>query len=140
VDRQDRAGRQNIDVLGLDLFAIARVDDWHSRRSAEYLGKHAVAIWRQVGEDHERQPAAGWKRFEKLLQRLDPARRGTNADDRKAGHHDIHPSSLRGFDPTPRLHPFKRMFGASVPNAARRNCFPVQVIETQGNAGLWRGV
>ena len=81
-------------MLGLDLFTIARVDNRHPGRAAKDLGKHAFAVRRQMSEDHERHPVPGRARFEELLQRLDTARRGTNADDGKARHHGFR---LRGY-------------------------------------------
>src|SRR5215468_5167421 len=91
-DRQDGAGRQDIDVLGLDLFAVLRVDDWHTGRPAEYLGEHAFAVGRQMCENHKCQPVTGWKGLKELLQRFDTTGRGTYADDGEAGHHDFSPS------------------------------------------------
>src|SRR5215472_16968849 len=91
-DRQNGAGRQNIDMFGLDLFTVSRIDDRHSSRAAEYFRKHTLAVRRQMREDHKRHPIAGGHRLEKLLQRLDTARRSTNADDGEAGHHCFSPS------------------------------------------------
>jgi len=83
-DRQDRARRQHIDMLRFNFFAIPRVENRHPGRPAENLGKHAFAVRRQMSDDHKRQPITGRDGFEELLQRLDTARRGTNADDGKA--------------------------------------------------------
>src|SRR6516164_1413690 len=79
-------------MLGLDLVAVPRVDDRHSGRTAQNLGEHAFAVRRQVSEDYKRQPVGGRDGFEELLERLDTARRGTDADDGEAGHHVFSPS------------------------------------------------
>ena len=92
---QDRARRQNIDMLRLDPLAILGFDDRHPRGAAEDLGKHAVAVRRQMSDDHEGQAAICRNGFEKFLQRLDSARRGADTDDRESRRHK---STLRCLD------------------------------------------
>ena len=92
-DGQDRAGRENIDMLRFDHFAVPCVDDRHFGSAADDLGQHALAIGRKVGHDHKAHAVIGRHGLEEPLQRLDATRRGTDPDDRKIGHHGFSPRS-----------------------------------------------
>jgi hypothetical protein len=71
-DRQDGAGRQHIDVFRLDPFAVPSLENRHPRSTAQDLGKHALAVPRQVRDNDERQPVVGRNRPEELLRASTP--------------------------------------------------------------------
>src|ERR1700730_4371953 len=84
---QDRAGWQNVDMLRFYRLVVSCVDHRHSGSAPEDLGQQAVAVWRQVGDDHKGHAVLGRRGSKKSLQRLYPARRGTDAHDRKMRRH-----------------------------------------------------
>ena len=83
LDSQDRAGWQNVDMLRFDRLVVSCVDHRHLGSAAEDLGQQAVAVRRQVGNDDKGHAVLGRHGPEKSFQRLYPARRGTDAHDRK---------------------------------------------------------
>jgi hypothetical protein len=71
---EDRARRQNIDMLRLNPLAVPGFDNWHLGGAAEDLGQHALAVRRQMGDDHKGEPIASGDGPEELFECLDPAR------------------------------------------------------------------
>jgi len=74
-------------MLRFDRLVVSCVDHRHSGSAPEDLGQQAVAVWRQVGDDHKGHAVLGRRGSKKSLQRLYPARRGTDAHDRKMRRH-----------------------------------------------------
>jgi hypothetical protein len=64
---KDRTRRQYVDVPRLDIDTISRFDDRHLGGATEDLGKHAVAVGRQMSDDDKRQPVLGRDRLEEML-------------------------------------------------------------------------
>ena len=89
--RQDCAGWQNVDMLRFDRLIVSCVDHRHSGSAPEDLGQQAVAVWRQVGDNHKTHGVLGRHGSKKCLQRLDPTGRGTDAHDRKMRRHSSEP-------------------------------------------------
>jgi hypothetical protein len=74
-------------MLRFGQLVVSRVDHRHLGGAAEDLGEQAVAVGRQVRDDNKRHAILGRHGSKKCLQRLDSARRGADADDRKMRRH-----------------------------------------------------
>jgi len=90
-DGQDRAGRENIDMVRFDQLTVPCVDYRHMASAADDLGQQAIAVRREVGDDHKSHAVVRRHGSEECLQRLDPARRGADADDGKMRRHSSDP-------------------------------------------------
>jgi hypothetical protein len=90
-DGQARAGWENIDMLRFDRLTVSCVGYRHLASSADDLGQHAIAVRREVGDDHKAHAVVRRHGSEECLQRLDPTGRGTDAHDRKMRRHGSDP-------------------------------------------------
>jgi hypothetical protein len=87
VDGQGRVRRQNMNLLWLNHLAVSGVEDRHRRGAAEYLGQHAFVAGGKVSHNDKGRAALGRHSLEELLQCLDAARRGADADNGQMGCH-----------------------------------------------------
>ena len=75
-------GRDHVDAVRLDLHPVPDLRDLHRGEALEQLGHDPLVRRVQVLDDDEGQAAAVRHVPEELLQRLQPAGRGADADDR----------------------------------------------------------
>ncbi len=94
VRRGDRlAGRDDVDVVGLDPRRVAHLVHRHGRRALQDRRQQALVVDREVHDDDEGEAGLGRRRFEESLQGGDSARRSAEADHRQhrvgAGRHGV---------------------------------------------------
>jgi hypothetical protein len=82
-------GGNDVHAIGAHRHAIFGLDDRHRRRALQDLGQQAGMAGIEMRHQHESQAAVVWQMVKKLLERLQPAGRGTDADDRKARAFDV---------------------------------------------------
>ena len=80
-DGQVRIGRDHVDVVGLDLHPVFRLDDLHLGVPPEQFRHHAFVGRFQVRHEDERQAGVRGQVGEELREGLEPARRAAHADD-----------------------------------------------------------
>ena len=80
-DGQVLVGRDHVDAVRLDLHPVLDLDDRHGGGALEQLRQHALVRRVQVLDDDEGHAAALRHVLAKLLERLQPAGRGADADD-----------------------------------------------------------
>ncbi len=97
-DRQDRIGRQDVDLVRLDLLAILRGNDGHRGVPRENFGEHAFAVRREMGDDDKRHSRFGRHVLEKAFERAKAAGGGADANDRELRSRD-HRDGLIGSFP-----------------------------------------
>ena len=104
-DVQGRAGRKNIDMLRFDPLTVSCVDYRHTASAADDLGQQAIAVRREVGDNHKSDAVVRRHGSEERFQRLYPARRSADADDGKMRRHSSDPqtSTLPSINADPRL-------------------------------------
>ena len=85
VDRDVRVGRDHVDVVGLDGGAVRGLADRHRRGLGQRVAQEARVRGIEVLDEHERHAAVGGEVLEELGERVQPSRRGADADDRKRG-------------------------------------------------------
>jgi hypothetical protein len=88
-------GRYDINVAGPNDHAVGDLDDRHRGKSLQELGERAVVVRREVLNDDDGHAAVGGHMGEEFLQRLEPARRTADTDDREIGPFDL---SAAGVD------------------------------------------
>ena len=81
LDGHELLWRDQVDGVRLDGHAVFRLVDLHLRVLAQDVGHQALVVGREVLHHHEAQSAVGRHTAEKLLQRLQAARGGADADD-----------------------------------------------------------
>jgi len=74
-------GRDQVDVIGLDEHAVRDLGEHHGGVLREDLGEHALVVGREVLHQDERRAGVDGHGVEEPLVRLEPARRGADADD-----------------------------------------------------------
>ena len=92
--REVAVGRDDVDVIRLDVHFVFDLHDAHSGMLAEQFGGQTLVRRIQVLDQHKGHVRIGWHRGEELFERVQPARRCTDADDRKTR---LAPSRRLGF-------------------------------------------
>ena len=87
-NRQQLARWNDVHVIGFDRLAVRRFDDRHPSGALEDRCHCTGVFRRKVRQQYERHSGIGRHCFQQLLQRFEPARGRTDADDR-------HPTDLR---------------------------------------------
>lgn len=72
-------------MVGLYLYSVNRVVDWHSGKPGKDLAEHAFAIWAHMGNHHEGDACIDRHGLEQPLQGIDAAGGRSDADNGEAG-------------------------------------------------------
>ena len=91
-------GRDDVNVIRLHAHAVADFVDGELRGAGEQCGEPALVLGVEVRDEDQRQPGARRQGGEQLRERLQPARRSTNADDGAALLPARSRLGRRGFD------------------------------------------
>jgi hypothetical protein len=79
--REVLAGRNDVNVVGLDLRAVGGLGDGQGGAGLEQVGQFTLVVGVQVLHEHERHAGILRERFEERLHGPQPARAGPDADD-----------------------------------------------------------
>ena len=82
-DAQVRVGRNDIDVIGLDPLIVRDLAHRQRRGACQELRERAFVLRIEMLHQHEPHARIERQMREQLRERLEPARRGADADDRK---------------------------------------------------------
>jgi hypothetical protein len=81
--RKHRRRRDHVEMVGLDGHSIGGLGHGHGRYTREQLHHRALVRWIEVHDHDESQPRIRGHVAEQLTQRLQPARRSAEGDDRR---------------------------------------------------------
>jgi hypothetical protein len=73
-------GRDDINVVWLDVLIFSHLRDRHGRKRLQHLGHDAGLAGAQMNDNNKSQPAVTWQRRQQSLERLEPPGGGANPD------------------------------------------------------------
>lgn len=80
VDGHEMVRWDDVDVIGLDRHVILDLNDGHGGVSGQQPDHEALVRRIEMRHQHKGDPAFGWHRSQELLERIQPAGRGSDAD------------------------------------------------------------
>ena len=78
-----RVGRDDVDMIALDQYAVADLSDRHRGGAAQRLRQQAVVLRIEMLDENERHAGIGRQTGQELREGFQPSRRGSNTDDWK---------------------------------------------------------
>src|SRR5262249_40013528 len=104
---------QDVYMLRRHRRAVLGVHDRHARRAPKDFGQHALTIGIEMGHHHKSQAVVVRHGFEKDLERLDPTRRCSDANDPQIGGHGFRPAASASYMMLNSAKPFYSPVGES---------------------------